>query len=275
MIKNIIKKVFKTEETKNINKNLAILLIENILKDKKYDDSKSLLRSGYKVFSQQDEDGIIDEIFNRIQPTEKIFIELGVETGVECNTTNLLYHNWKGLWVEAEKKYIDNIKKNFKLKFKDNLDLVHKKIDPDNVNSTLENYTKKISSNDIDLLSIDIGVHTYNVLKEIKVIEPKVIVAEYNAKYGPKINWRIDYDKNENWDGTDYYGASLKAFELMMREKGYILVGCNVTGVNAFFVKNNYVKDKFVDNNTSEYNFLEGRYWLKSAFSKNYKVRIK
>ena len=28
------------------------------------------------------------------------------------NTTNLLYQNWSGLWVESEKKYIEDIKKN-------------------------------------------------------------------------------------------------------------------------------------------------------------------
>ena len=38
---------------------------------------------GYKVYSQNDEDGIIEEIFNRIGTTNKRFIEFGVQDGLE------------------------------------------------------------------------------------------------------------------------------------------------------------------------------------------------
>ena len=38
-------------------------------------DKKCLEYYGFKVYSQNDEDGIIEEIFNRIGTTNKIFIE--------------------------------------------------------------------------------------------------------------------------------------------------------------------------------------------------------
>ena len=44
-------------------------------------DPKRLLRYGFKVYSQNDEDGIIQEIFRRIGTTSKTFIEFGVESG--------------------------------------------------------------------------------------------------------------------------------------------------------------------------------------------------
>ncbi len=39
-----------------------------------------------KYFSQNGEDGIIDEIINRIGTTTSYYVEFGVENGTECNT---------------------------------------------------------------------------------------------------------------------------------------------------------------------------------------------
>ena len=136
--------------------------------------------------------------------------------------------------------------------------------------------TKYFSHNiEIDLMSIDIGVHTYHVLEAINAVKPRVIVTEYNAKYGSKLDWKVDYDENANWDNTDYFGASLNAFEKMLRKKDYRLVGCNVTGINAFFVRSDELKNKFEENTSSKFHFIEGRYWLQNAFNKSFKIRIK
>src|SRR5215475_6955019 len=70
-----------------------------ILREPRYADPKRLLRYGFKVYSQCDEDGIIQEIFKRIETTNRIFVEFGVETGIECNTVKLLLEGWRGLWL--------------------------------------------------------------------------------------------------------------------------------------------------------------------------------
>ena len=62
-------------------------------------------------------------------------------------------------------------------------------------------------------------------------------MTEYNAKLRDKIEWISEYDENDVWNGSDDFGASLKSFQKLLEEKGYNLVGCNITGVNAFFVK--------------------------------------
>src|SRR5437879_4604751 len=57
---------------------------------------KRLARYGYKVYSQNDEDGIIAEIFHRIGTTDRSFVEFGVATGIECNSVKLLVEGWQG-----------------------------------------------------------------------------------------------------------------------------------------------------------------------------------
>src|SRR5262249_53165366 len=76
-------------------------------------DRRRLLRYGYKVYSQNDEDGIIAEIFRRIGAQSRTFVEFGVETGVECNTAKLLVEGWRGLWIESNPASIAAIRRDF------------------------------------------------------------------------------------------------------------------------------------------------------------------
>src|SRR4051795_8108058 len=80
--------------------------LKDILSDPRYDNPKRLERYGFKVYSQNDEDGIIQEIFTRIGATSKTFVEFGVENGLENNTFILLLKGWKGLWIESSKQYV-------------------------------------------------------------------------------------------------------------------------------------------------------------------------
>ena len=143
---------------------------------------------------------------------------------------------------------------------------------PENINKILSKYYDK--NEEVDLLSIDIGTHTYHTLKEINYINPRVIVLEYNAKYGPTIEWVSKYDIDSSWDGTDYYGASLKSYDSLLKNN-YKLVCCNITGANAFFIRNDLINDEFINDFSTVYHFNEENFWLRLAFEKTYKIRIK
>ncbi len=88
-------------------------MLTELQKSPRYQDPRRLIPHGYKVYSQNEEDGIIREIFNRIDTTNKTFVELGVGNGLENNTLTLLFENWKGLWIEGSQQNADNIKNNF------------------------------------------------------------------------------------------------------------------------------------------------------------------
>lgn len=64
------------------------------------------------------------------------------------------------------------------------------------------------------------------------------------------------------WDGTINYSASLKSYELLGQELGYSLVGCDFSGANAFFVRDNILGDHFAAPFTAENHYEPDRMGL-------------
>jgi hypothetical protein len=223
-------------------------------------DPKRLLRYGFKVYSQCDEDGIIQEIFRRIGHGNRIFVEFGVETGIECNSAKLLMEGWRGLWLDGSAQHVAQIRKNLDVFCRDGrLQVIESFITAENINALLQ---RAGMAGDIDLLSIDIDRNDYWVWKAIEVVKPRVVVIEYNATLRPPLSLVIPYDPLQTWNGTNYFGASLEALVRLGREKGYRLVGCSFSGANAFFVQDELAGDHFLDPATAEEHYEPPRYFF-------------
>lgn len=82
-------------------------------------------------------------------------------------------------------------------------------------------------------------------MESITVVTPRVVIIEYNGKFPPDCNWKMAYNENHIWDGSDWHGASLKALEILGKKLGYQLVGTNLSGANAFFVREDLTKNLF------------------------------
>jgi len=255
------------EEHQNFIRGLHEIAIDDYIqnhlyKNPKYDNPKRLSRHEFQVFSQGREDGLIDEIFKRIEITDKFFVEFGVsKDGLENNSINLLLQGWSGAWIEgyakAEKRiharYQDRIVDN-KLKFKTSF------INAENIESLFQELD--VPKN-FDFLSIDIDGNDYWVWKALKEYSPRVICIEYNGTFGPSTKWVMKYQPDFVYPGqSSYFGASLKSLERLGNEKGYGLVGCSFLGGNAFFVRNDCLEDKFFKPFTSENHFEPPRYYL-------------
>lgn len=213
-------------------------------------DPTALESYGYKVYSQNDEDGIIHEIFKRIGTTNKTFIEFGVQDGLESNCHLLLLCGWKGFWLEGSEDFCRQIRIKFRPVIESGqLKLKHAFITRENIN---ELFTEIGAEGEIDLLSIDIDGNDWYVWKAVDAVNPRVVVTEYNGKFPPDLEWKQAYNPRHVWDGTDWQGASLKAFENLGREKGYRLVGTNLRGCNAFFVREDLAADMFYKLSTAE-----------------------
>jgi hypothetical protein len=214
------------------------------------DDPIFLERFGFKVFSQNDEDGIIEEIFNRIKTTNRTFVEFGVQNGLESNCHYLLHKGWNGLWIEGDGRAVKEIKRLFQKPVNDKrLTVLKAFINRDNINILIEK--EGGISGEIDLLSIDIDGNDYWVWEAINIVNPRVVAIEYNAKFPPNFEWVMEYEPMHIWRGDDKHSASLKSLELLGTRLGYRLVGTNISGMNAFFVRKDAAKDLFADDATA------------------------
>lgn len=244
--------------------------LERLKQNARYQDPKSLIKFGYKLYSQNDEDGIIREIFSRIGTRNKMFVEFGIGDGLENNTVSLLFDDWRGLWIDGSSKSVHTIRSNLdKMINCGRLKAIEATVTKDNINELISEH---VDSDEIDLLSVDIDGNDYHVLNAITCIKPRVIVIEYNAKFVPPISFCMDYDESHAWKGDDCFGASLKFLENNI--EGYCLVGCNITGVNAFFVRKELVEDHFLEPFTSENHYEPARYYL-GAFSSGHPASYK
>jgi len=233
------------------------LHLNQLLRASPYDAPRRLERHGFRSFSQNDEDGILQEIFRRIGPGSKTFVEFGVQNGLQNNTRLLLYQGWRGLWIEADAAACRSMRRSFAPELATGqLTLSQSFVTAENIGSLIE----ATQLQEIDLLSIDIDGNDYWVWDAIS-IRPKVVAIEYNAKFRPPTKWVMQYNPKHNWDYTDYQGASLESLTELGRRKAYTLVGCCLAGVNAFFVRDDLLQDHFAEPDASAL-YNPPRYYL-------------
>jgi hypothetical protein len=230
------------------------------MKKPRHADPKRLVRYGCKVYSQNDEDGIIAEIFRRIGTTNRTFVEFGVETGVECNTAKLLVEGWRGLWIEANPASTAAIGDNLAPFIEDGrLRLTESRVTAENINALI---AQSGLGGEIDLLSIDIDYNDYWIWKAIDVVNPRVVVIEYNATLRPPMSLVVPYRPDAEWDGSNFQGASLEALAKLGAEKNYRIVGCSIAGVNAFFVRADLCADRFLEPATAAEHYEPPRHYF-------------
>ncbi|NEP33455.1 MULTISPECIES: hypothetical protein [unclassified Moorena] len=222
-------------------------VIEQIKQDRKIragDDPRRLEHFGFKVHSQSDEDGIIEEIFNRIGIKSQVFVEFGAETGRENNSHYLLEKGWTGLWIESLPDYAKTIRANYQDAIGEGrLKFIEAAVNAENINDLIESAG---ITGEIDFLSVDIDSNDYYVYEAISVIQPRVVCLEHNHSYPPPQEWIMPYDPNFRWDcNSSAYGASLVALEKLARRKGMVLVGCGLYSANGFYVREDLVNDAF------------------------------
>lgn len=209
-------------------------------------EPENLAGNGFKVYSQNDEDGIIEAIFDRIEGGET-YCEIGVEDGRECNTHYLALKGWRGAWIEGSPTMCARIESDLGGRdFPKHFKLLEEMVDCDNIVSLYRRVTSFLGVHDLDFFSLDIDGNDLYVLDTLlkSGSAPVVICVEYNGKFPPPLSISVAYDKNRNWLRDDHFGASLQAFHDLLSAKGYGLITCNITGANAFYVRSDK-KDRF------------------------------
>ena len=204
--------------------------------------------TGFRVYSQNDEDGLLLYLFSLIGTTNKICVDVGSGSPYGANTTNLICNwGWTGVLIEGNENAVKQAKQFFE-SHEDTWIYPPKVI---NAWVTAENINDLIQENgisgEIDLFCLDLDGVDYWIWKSLSVIQPRVVVVEYmniwDSDQSVTVPYRPDFNRFDTH--PDYFGASLSAFVKLGRDKGYRFVGCNRYRFNAFFVRSDIGEDAF------------------------------
>lgn len=227
-----------------------LLLGQILLEEKKklwYSDVKFTPQTwdefGFRVFSQSNEDGLIQYLIRKVDIPNKTFIEFGVSDYAECNTRFLLLNNnWSGFVMDGSKENIENLRAS-SFYWKHDIKAVTAFITKENINELL---SQSGFDYEVGILSIDIDGNDYWIWETIDCISPRIIICEYNPIYGKDISVSVPYDKDfyrtDKHYSNLYWGGSLGAYADLAKKKNYKLVCVNQMGHNAFFVRNDVGK---------------------------------
>ena len=199
-----------------------------------------LCDSGFRVFSQFEEDGYLLYLAAVLELEPKIFLDIGAADGINSNCANLaLNMGWHGLFIDGDP---DNVTRGeafyashpdtglyppvFKQAF-----------------VTAENINELVSdaglSGNIGICSVDIDGNDCWVWRALEVVSPAVVIIETHIELGMR-NIAVPYNPDYRYPGRhpDYFGASAGAMHSLASQKGYRLVGANRFGFNLIFVRN-------------------------------------
>lgn len=252
MIKRGIKKVANLignsiPLSNNENNEIELLAIGAMLSKQQWLlNSVNINDYEFKIFSQFGDDGIIQYLIKYIPIENETFIEFGVENYLESNTRFLMMNNnWSGFVMDGSDSAMNELK-NQSWFWKYSLTNKAVFIDRGNINGLLHN----TGFSNIGLLHIDLDGNDYHILNEIDFskLSPSIIIMEYNAVFGIDRPITVPYDKSFIRTKAHYsnmfWGASLSALNYAAQKKGYSLVGCNLSGNNAYFVRKDLLNEK-------------------------------
>ncbi len=179
-----------------------------------------------------------------IRRLNKRFVEFGVQTYAESNTRFLMTHNaWTGLVMDTQSNYVDLIRDAFPgWKY----DLIVRKahVTRDNINDILR---EEKFEGEIGLLSIDVDSVDCYIWKAIDVINPAIVIVEYNRNFPfdrpIAIPYEEVFDRTEKHTSNLYWGASISALVHIGTLKGYQFIGTESHQRNAFFVRRDLMRE--------------------------------
>lgn len=192
------------------------------------------------VYSQHGEDGVIEKIFELIEPTDKYCIEFGAGDGSTFSNVRHLIDDrgWSGLLIDGDEELTAMAKELYRENSK--VKCLQQWVYPGNIETIFEDEGVPPK---FDLLVIDIDSNDYYIWKVMHRFRPKVVMVEVNGVFAPPIRIAVEYSPFNYWDHKSlYFGASLQSYYELGKEKGYELIYVESGGVNAFFVDKKYYR---------------------------------
>jgi hypothetical protein len=201
----------------------------------------SVWDTGFRVFSQFDEDGVILFLLAVAGEGPRKVLDLGAGNGVHAsNCANLLLNlGFDGTLIDADPEGVAWGRR-FYARHPDTKEcpptMTHAFLSRENVNDVVRGSGLE---GEIDLLSIDVDGNDYWLWDTLDCVQPRFVVVEAHPELG-SAEYVMPYEPNFVWskappDGR--YGASPLALLRLAERRGYRAVGSNQYGFNIFFAR--------------------------------------
>lgn len=191
-----------------------------------------------KIFSSREEDGIILKLIASLNIKKGYFIEIGSNDCINSNCANLVFNfHWDGLFIDADEKLLKIGRRNYTLFGKGRqVNFACSFLTAENINQVLSDY---ISDRQVDFMSIDIDGDDYAIWRSIEYVRPSIVVIENKIEYGGD---DIVVPAHKPFAASEW-GASIVSINKLAERKGYTLVATNAEGFNAFFMRDDKLKE--------------------------------
>ncbi len=185
--------------------------------------------TGRRVYSQNEEDGVLEAIFTRLGVERGYCVDVGAHDGVHLsNTANLLrHHRWRGVLIECGADKARKLRET--TRELEDVRVLETRVALDGAD-TLDGLLRGAGApSSPDLLSIDIDGLDYHVWASLEAYAPTVVVIEYNPTIPNHVRFVQEPDPRLN------HGSSLRAFVELGAHKGYI--AAHVTPTNLIAIR--------------------------------------
>ena len=235
-----------------------------------------------KVYSQFEEDGITEKIFELIGTTNKVCVEFGTEKGTEC-CSKILWedHGFTQILFDNKQENDEINLKKYHITINNVLDIFEENnvpAEPDFLCVDIDSYDFYVLHRILDKYAPRVMIleHNPTFLREDKVIkldyegtfkEPTQTVPSLKIKDGKvvKLEYVEIFEHNESLMYTSYMGASAKAWHNSLRKK-YDLVCHEAGGINVFFVRRGILNESIIENFNDFEKLYRQHSWLENAY---------
>jgi len=202
----------------------------------------SIWDTGFRVFSQADEDGVLLFLLGVVGISTARFVDIGGGDGLwASNCANLALNlGFHGVIIDADAERVERGRRVYRQHPDTRVFppiFHHTVVTRETVNPILRSLPLV---GEIDVLSIDIDGNDYWIWEAIEAVSPRIVVIEVHPAYGLR-DVIMPYDEAFVWrSGTvpRDIGASPTAMTTLAQRLGYRLVGGNRFGFNAIYLRN-------------------------------------
>jgi hypothetical protein len=202
------------------------------------DDPTDLTAYELRILSSGGEDGIVHEVLHRAGFPTRRSVEIGCGANGGNSGVLAACFDYDALMLDGDEELVEIARNRFRGK---TATIEAAWITREGVNDLVAGHA---FTGEIDYLGIDLDGMDYWIWESLTVCDPLLVVAEYNALWGPDVSATVAYEPSFDRHGSKdrgipkgYYGVSLSGVTGLAERRGYRLVATSNGPSNAFFLK--------------------------------------